>query len=290
MSKYKNYLSNHEIKDLPYLFFNDFEYIDSSLESLFDSLSSMLETLYNKITFAGDLINKFSTVDFIYQKTLNEQYINFLSFYNSLTSQEKKQTVQTFIYTVEEKAPILQKYISIMKSYTIIVSDILNMIKDSLNTTIVTNIPSLLDLFNKSNLAQYKNIGISINETDIVFDSPFSKFPIGTELKELGYTSLDDIRTINETYKYNVQISLTKLLRIKNQLVNQYAQLKTELNNNQNDTDSIKMHFKYVLFVTNVVCNLTSKMLSLNRFIMYKNKLILDIGIKIVLSIINERD
>ena len=290
MDKYNFYLPNFELISLPTMVSDDYTFTSSSNESLLDSLSEMLSVLYSRTTFMGDLTNHFVKIDFVYQKKLKEQFENFKSLWFSLSSHEKKKANEHFIFTTTGSIPLLSDFISIMRTFSLVSSDITSIADNCLRTTSVTEVPDMYDLFSRSDISQYEDLGIDLSDGFIHYENPFSKYPDDTPLKELGYTSLDDIQTINKTYEYQVLASLQKLLRVKNYLLTQYGQLKNELSESQNDFEYVKIHFKAVLFTANVVCNIVSKLLMVNRSIMYKNKSLLDSATKSVVLVLRNRE
>lgn len=291
MSIYQDYLPFKKL-ELPIIIGDDFKYIQHSNESLFESLSNTLELLYNKITFIGDITNKFSTIDKIYNDQLNNAYQNFYAIWMSMTNAERRVANENFIYSESDKSPLLPKLLNIIKTFPIIAKDTWMIADSCLRTTSVTDIPTISDLFNNANLSQYKITGIAVDDPYITFDNPFSKVEQDTSLKDLGFVNLEDIITIEKEYKFQVNTSLNNLLRIKDRLLRMYAQLKQETTSsqNQNDVSSIKLHFQAVLFTSNVVCNMVSKLLMLNRVIMYKRKLLLDFAYKAASIAIKGRD
>lgn len=289
MSRYEQYIPKFETESLPIIVGNEYDFTLSSNEDFIDSLTQTLSVFYNRITFAEDLTNHFIKIDLIYQKKLKEQFDNFKSLWFSLSSDEKKKANGLFMSVETGKIPTIRDFISIMKSFSFVASDICGIADQALKTTVYTEVPDLFDLFSRSDISQYSDIGIDISEGSISFENPFEIYPDDTLLRELGYTSLDSIQEINKTYEFSVFGPIQKLLRTKNYLLSQYGLLKDEMTNSQKDEESIRLRFRASLFISNTVCNVFSKLLMLNRMFMYKNKKLLDEAIKSVVSVMQDR-
>lgn len=287
MTKYSSYLPNFTVTSLPIISVDD--YVFSANESLLDSLSETLSVFYNRITFVDDLTNHFVKIDLIYQNKLKEQFDNFKSVLFSLSSSEKKEATNSFINSTSSSIPPLKEFIEKMRTFTLVVSDITSIVSQCLRTTTVEEVPDIYDLFSNSDIANYAELGISVEDGYIAYENPFSKYPDDTYLREQGYTSLDSVQEVNKTYEFQVLGPLKGLLKIKRYLLDQYGLLKRELENSQNDTENIRIHFKAVLFTANITCNVLSKLLMVNRLIMYRNKALLDIASKSVIQALKDR-